>query len=237
MVTYSAQLPLPLSLPDRPKPMPALPQVAAAASSGGAMEAGAYADAGRDARRAAPQDNDRGPSSNGQGDTDAQETSGARALASQQTASLFAARLTMTQGLNFPPLDTREVGDQDIIDPQRPTARIPDPLLSIDEAKAGGETPVPAPEPIVNPEEARAVSVAPVPTPVELSAIAKAKGEAAETATSRAMEAETKAGAQSGSGPDAAAAAPPATSQEARPPSTPQSGPDLAQPRGPGAAE
>lgn len=184
MVTNAAQLPLPLNLPERPKPMPALPQVTpgalASADMGPGMGLGTQAGSGVDDSAAG------GFDAQGRGDTDAQDASGARTIASQQTASLFAARLTMDQGLNFPPLDTREVGDQDIIDPQRPTARIPDPLLSVEEAKAGAEAPLPAPEPLISPEEARAESVAPVPTPVELSAIADAKGTAAETPISRA---------------------------------------------------
>ncbi|MBF9035636.1 hypothetical protein HKCCE2091_15415 [Rhodobacterales bacterium HKCCE2091] len=52
----------------------------------------------------------------------------------------------------FLPLDTREVGDSDEIDPMRPTARMPEPIVTLDQMRDGTADPVPAIDPPPEPE-------------------------------------------------------------------------------------
>lgn len=132
MITSTPPIvPLPLTPAERPRPEIAVPATAQADRSG--------------------QDSGRG-------------NTGTPANAPQQAAGLFSARIAKgppfpagsvaaqsiaaqslatapgapsADGTGFPPLDTRVVGDEDVIDPQRPTARVPDPLVSIADLRNG----------------------------------------------------------------------------------------------------
>ncbi|MBF9032509.1 hypothetical protein HKCCE3408_19090 [Rhodobacterales bacterium HKCCE3408] len=83
-------------------------------------------------------------------------------------------RIAGPPALGFPPLDTRVVGDADIIDPDRPTARIPDPIVSLEELRggqgdAGTEPPEPPrdPLPAIPPEPAADTDRTPAPDRTE----------------------------------------------------------------------
>lgn len=122
----------------------------------------------------------------------------------------------------FPPLDTREVGDRDIIDPDRPAVRGPEPLESLETQDA--LPPLPDEVTVGGAEVDEADEVAALPGTPETDAGTQDKGAENSSATTAAIAA------NSGS-------APPGPTVTAQPASPGASAPDVPEPPAPGTVD